>query len=198
MARRHRVAYLALALAIAVAGAAALASRGAGEASTKPSHVATFAWLHPRAVPATWSVLRLPGSSVRLPLPRGWSPAHGDAGTRTGELERSGKIVGYLNATPREGAETLGNWARFRPEHNRDEGDRDVRVLGSARGLRFPDGIGSCVLDAYLTGSGSRYRELACIVAGRSASAVIVAAAPPGRWRAEAAVLERAVSSFQT
>lgn len=133
-----------------------------------------------------------------MPLPNGWARARGDAGTRTAELKRpSGEIAGYLNATPREGAETPANWPRFRPEHDRDEGDRDVRLLASGQRLRFRSGTGSCVLDAYRTITGARYREIACIVAGRSASAVVVAAAPPRLWATEAPVLERAIAGFE-
>jgi hypothetical protein len=198
-ARRNLVVGAALAAAIAVAAAALLAASGGADGSTPAARPTAFDWLRPRAIPSAWSALRLPGSPARLPLPDGWRRAHGDPGTRTAELERrSGEIAGYLNATPRQGEETLRNWPRFRPDHNREEGDREVRVLASARGLRFHDGVGSCVLDAYLTSSGGRYREIACIVAGRSTSTVIVAAAPPRGWAAAAPVLERAVAGFQT
>lgn len=110
----------------------------------------------------------------------------------------SGRIVGYLNATPRQGSETLANWSDFRVDHNRDEGDRDVRLLGSASRIRFRSGAASCVLDSYSTSAGRRYCEIACLVAGRTASTVIVAAAPPGRWAEEAPLLERAVTDFTT
>jgi hypothetical protein len=111
---------------------------------------------------------------------------------------RSGRIAGYLNATPRQGTESLRNWAEFRVDHNRDEGDRQVRLLADATGLRFRSATGSCVLDSYRTESGHRYRELACIVSGRSATTVIVGAAPPDRWDAEAPTLEQAIDSFTT
>jgi hypothetical protein len=187
-----------LAVAAVVASALALA-RGSGEGLTAPARSRAFAWTGSRSIPPSWSWLRLPGSAVRLPLPDGWVPARGDAGTRTAELKRRpGEIVGYLNATPREGAETLANWPAFRPGHNREEGDRDVRLLASARDVRFRAATGSCVLDAYRTISGARYREIACLVAGRSASAVVVGAAPPRLWAAEAPVLERAVAGFET
>ena len=110
----------------------------------------------------------------------------------------SGEIAGYLNATPRQGAETPGNWTRFRVAHNREEGDRDVRLLAAATGLRFRAATGSCVLDSYRTATGGRYRELACIVSGRMASTVIVAAAPPARWGVEAPTIERAITGFTT
>ena len=92
---------------VGVLAAAALGlARGSGKGMTGRGRSHAFAWTGSRAIPSSWSRLRLPRSAVRLPLPDGWAPARGDAGTRTGELERrSGEIVGCLNATPREGAE---------------------------------------------------------------------------------------------
>ena len=108
-----------------------------------------------------------------------------------------GAIRGYLNATPRSGSETLGNWSRFRPAHNRAEGDRDVRAEDAATHLRFPAGTGSCVMDRYRTVSAA-YREIACLVRGAHASTVIVAAAQPQDWALLSPVLQRAVASFST
>jgi len=73
-----------------------------------------------------------------------------------------------------------------------------VRTLASATGLHFRSGSGSCVIDSYLTTSGNRYREIACIVEGRAATTVIVVAAPPSHWAAERPTLERAIDSFTT
>jgi hypothetical protein len=110
-------------------------------------------------------------------------------------LDRRDRIHAYLDATPRQGAETLANWSRFRPEHNRREGDRGVRLIASATDLSFRSGRGSCVIDHYTT-SKATYREIACLVSGPSSSAVVVAAAPTALWNTHAATLERAVSSF--
>jgi hypothetical protein len=190
-------------LAAAVAGATG--GRGPGAIGRRdPSrpmmlHASAFAWLRPGVAPAGWSAWRLPSSPARLPAPRGWRHEHGDAGTRTEVLRtRSGRIAGYLNATPRQGAESLRNWTDFRVAHNREEGDREVRLLAGATGLRFRSATGSCVLDSYRTESGHRYREVACIVAGRSATTVIVGAAPPDRWNAEAPTIQQAIDSFTT
>jgi hypothetical protein len=182
------------------AAAVALAAGGAGQgpppAASRPL---AFRWVQPSPLPAGWSAQRLPGSPARLPAPAGWRPAVTDPGTRTTILrDGSGRIAGYLNATPRQGGETLQNWHRFRIEHNRDEEERDVTLEAAASGLRFRTGSGSCVIDSYRTTSGSRYRELACIVQGRSAATVIVGAAPPSRWAGEAPTLRRAVDSFTT
>jgi hypothetical protein len=196
---------LALAIPVALIGlltivAVALA---AGDGSGSKPHVgrppAAFAWLHPEAVPRGWRTLRLPGSAASLSAPATWEPARSDAGTKT-LVSRgpSGGIVGYLNATPRQGDENAANWAGFRVAHNRGEGDREERRLAAARDLHFRSATGSCVIDSYLTSSGNRYREIACLVAGRSSTTVIVAAAPPSRWHAERSVLQRAVSAFTT
>lgn len=182
---------------LAIAAFAVASSEGSDAAAT--THGTAFAWLHPTAVPAGWVTHRLPGSPARLSAPPSWHAAPGDPGTRTMvSRSPSGRIVGYLNATPRQGSETLANWSDFRVDHNRDEGDRDVRLLASASRLPFRSGTASCVLDSYSTSSGNRYREIACLVSGRTASTVIVAAAPPGRWADEAPRLERAVTDFTT
>jgi hypothetical protein len=110
-------------------------------------------------------------------------------------LGAGGRIDGYLNATPKQGAETLANWSRFRPEHNLGEGDRSVHVIASANQLSFRSGPGSCVIDDYTT-SKATYREIACLVSGPRSSAVVVAAAPIALWDQRAATLERAISSF--
>jgi hypothetical protein len=185
-----------------LAGAALAVANVAGSDShrARASHRdGGFAWLHPAAVPAGWSDTRLPGSPARLAAPPGWRPAHGDPGTATMVTRTpSGEIVGYLNATPRQGEETASSWSSFRPDHNRDEGDLHVKLLASATDLRFRSGRGSCVIDSYATSSGQRYREIGCLVSGRTASTVIVAAAPPARWMRMAPRLERAIDSFTT
>jgi hypothetical protein len=180
--------------------AVALAAGGGRESKQHlRSHPAAFAWLHPGVAPTDWKTVRLSGSPARLSAPASWESAPGDPGTRTlVSRARSGKIIGYLNATPRQGDESAADWAGFRVEHNREEGDREVRRLASARGLHFRSATGSCVIDSYLTTTGNRYREIACLVAGRSATTVIVAAAPPSRWRSEGPLLRRAVNAFTT
>jgi hypothetical protein len=154
-----------------------------------------FAWLRPAPPPAGWKVARIPPGST-LAYPPGWRPITTDPGTATvallGARER---IDGYLNATPEQGSETLANWSRFRVDHNRGEGNRHVRLVASANGLRFRSGRGSCVIDSYTT-SKAAYREIACLVAGPNSSAVVVAAAPADQWHDRAATLQRAVSSF--
>jgi hypothetical protein len=134
-----------------------------------------------------------------LAYPPSWKPQHGDPGTATAALVGSGgRFLGYLNVTPRQGAETLANWASFRIEHNGDEGDRAIRRMAAATGLHFLGGHGSCVKDAYTTAARSRYIEIACLVSGTRTESVIVGAAPPADWAAESAAIERAIEGVRT
>ena len=111
------------------------------------------------------------------------------------ELRRRARIAGYLNATPKQGSETLSNWSRFRTQHNRGEGDVSVRLVASSKDVPFASGRGSCVIDDYMT-SIAGYREIACLVASMRSTAVVVAAAPRPLWNQTSQTLERAVSSF--
>jgi hypothetical protein len=179
---------------VAVAAVVLIVGVGGGQSSHRRAS-GPFAWLHPVSPPTSWSVARTAGGAT-LAYPPAWRPIKTDPGTASAALlGRGGRIDGYLNVTPKQGAETLANWSRFRPEHNRGEGDRSVRLLASSSGLTFRSGRGSCVIDAYRTSTGA-YREIACLVAGRRSSAVVVAAAPSALWDRQAATLKRAVSSF--
>jgi len=153
-----------------------------------------FAWLKPASPPTGWNVARTRGGAM-LAYPPGWTSIKTDPGTASVALLGGGeRIDGYLNATPRQGNETLADWSRFRPQHNEGEGDRGVRLV-AATTARFRAGRGACVIDTYTTSKAS-YREIACLVSGPSSSAVVVAAAPTALWDQQAATLQRAVSSF--
>ena len=170
----------------------ALALAGCGA-----SQSGAFAWLHPQPTPSEWKVAQIP-SGAELAYPGSWQLQHGDAGTATAALlAGDGSFLGYLNLTPRQGAETLENWASFRTEHNSEEGDRSVRRLSSATGLRFRNGHGSCVKDSYATQIGAHFIEIACLVAGPHGETVVVGAAPPDRWSQGSSVLERAIEGFR-
>jgi hypothetical protein len=183
---------------VALAAAAVVLFVGVGGGQDGHRHASgPFAWLHPASPPAGWTVARTARGGA-LAYPPGWKRIKTDPGTASAALlGRGGRIDGYLNATPKQGKETLANWSRFRPAHNREEGDRNVRVIASAAELKFRDGRGACVIDTYTTSKAS-YQEIACLVAGRTSSAVIVAAAPVELWNGQAATLRRAVSSFGT
>ena len=180
-------------VAVTVAAVALIVGLGCGGESSH-RRPGPFAWLHPASPPAGWRVARSSGGA--LAYPPGWRAITTDPGTASVALLGGGdRIDGYLNATPKQGAETLANWSRFRPEHNLGEGDRSVHLIASANHLSFRSGPGSCVIDDYTT-SKATYREIACLVSGPRSSAVVVAAAPIALWDQQAATLERAVSSF--
>jgi len=186
----------ALVAVLVLAGCGGAARQGGGHASGAP---APFAWLRPAAVPADWRIGRLPSRTAAVGYPPGWRAIRTDPGTFSAALLGAhDRIRGYVNATPRSGAETLANWPSFRPAHNAEEGDRNVISEASASGLRFWSGTGSCVIDRYATTTDARYREIACIVRGARGTAVVVAAARPADWKRLAPQLERAVAGFAT
>jgi hypothetical protein len=131
-----------------------------------------------------------------LAYPPTWHTIPSDPGTSSAALTGPrGTIASYLNATPQDGAETLGNWGRFRPHHVAEEGARDVRLLASATDLPFRSGRGSCVIDSYST-SRTSYLEIACLVKGTGRGTVVVGAAQPGVWATQGPNIERAISGF--
>jgi len=153
-----------------------------------------FAWLRPALPPVGWQVARTPNGAA-LAYPPGWKAIKTDPGTASVALRSSGgRIDGYLNVTPKQGAETLANWSRFRPQKNRAEGARNVRLLAATNDAHFRSARGSCVIDAYTT-SLTTYEEIACLVSRPGSSEVVVAAAPTQLWQERTAALERAVSS---
>ena len=202
--RRPILAVLSLAVAAIAVGCGAsnpappAATTAAATMSGTTAEPSGFAWLRPAPPPTDWPAVRIPTGAV-MPYPAAWRRVHGDAGTATAVLkDAADHVLGYLNVTPREGAEALGTWAAFRTGHNADEGDRAVTTLAAATGLRFRTGQGSCVRDAYTTSTGARYIELACLVQGPRAASVIVGAAPPATWTRTAPLIERAISAFTT
>jgi hypothetical protein len=189
---------LAVAIGAALALGAALTACGSG-ASPPAGNPQAFGWLRPSPPPRAWQQNPLPDGSARLAYPAGWRPIRSDPGTFSAALRAGdGEIQGYLNATPQQGDETLAGWSSFRPDHNRDEGDVNVTLDAAATNLRFPGARGSCVIDDYTSSTGHRYREIACIVAGASATTVVVGAAPPQQWGQQGPAIERAISSFIT
>jgi hypothetical protein len=171
----------------------------AGGSQSSHRRPGRFAWLHPASPPIGWNVAHT-SDGAALAYPPGWKPIETDAGAASVALLRGGdripdRIAAYLNATPKQGSETVANWTRFRLQHNRGEDNRNVRLIAAAKDLTFRSGRGSCVIDDYTT-SKATYREIACIVSSSRATGVVVAAAPRGLWDQQATTLERAVSSF--
>ena len=186
----------ALGLSAVGAGVVALIIALAAAGGTSPRRASgAFAWLRAASPPVGWQVARTPDGAA-LAYPPGWTTIKTDPGTASVALRgNGGRIDGYLNVTPKQGAETLANWSRFRPQKNRAEGARDVRLLAATSDAHFRSARGSCVIDSYTT-SLTTYQEIACLVAGPGSSDVVVAAAPARLWQERSAVLERAVSSF--
>lgn len=179
-----------------ILGLAGCGSSGTGGTGIRAG--AAFSWLHPQTPPAGWRVVTIP-TGATMAYPPGWRRQRSDAGTATAVLRTAGGAYrAYVNLTPRQGAETLSDWASFRVEHNAEEGDRHVKRLSAATRLHFLTGNGSCVKDAYTTQTGAPYIELACLVAGRRTESVIVATAPPARWASESATLEREIEAIRT
>lgn len=138
----------------------------------------------------------LPSGDASIAYPRDWQTFQTDPGTISVAPVHGGPFIGYLNLTPRQGGETLANFPAFRLAHNREEGDRAVKRLASARDVRFSGGHGSCVADDYLSRvKSNRFREVACLVAGRRASTVVIGSAPPARWSTQGPIIERAIES---
>jgi len=190
-----RLPLTARAMVIGLVVAACAVSLGAGRHSSHDPGSHAFSWLRPAPPPPGWNLAR--STAAALAYPPGWTPIKTDPGTASvALLGNAGAIDAYLNVTPRQGKETLANWNHFRPAHNKGEGNKNVRVIAASTNLNFRSGRGSCVIDDYTTTSKARYREIACFVAGRTSSAVIVAAAPTALWDQQAVTLQHAVSSF--
>ena len=190
-----RVKRLAAAALLLVAGTAGVVPAAAAPHQGPP---AAFSWLRPAPPPAGWKAAPLEGGAATLFYPPAWHAIQTDPGTASAGLIGSHhRLVGYLNATPQQGAETLANWIEFRPEHVAKEGARHVRRTAAANALAFRSGRGACVIDTYQT-SKARYREIACLVSGVHATTVIVGAAQLGSWARLAPSIERSISAFET
>lgn len=171
-------------------------STSSSTGSTPPKRA--FSWFVAKAAPSGWQSVRIP-SGAEMFYPASWRREDGDPGTATAALLTSkGAFLGYLNITPQQGPEKLTGWAAFRIHHDKEEGDQHVKQLASAAGLRFRTGRGSCVEDSYSTEIHKHYIEIACIVAGKKATTVIVGAAPPSAWPRQAPVIERAIEGLET
>ena len=182
------------ALAIALAVVVSVIASGCGGHSATSS---SSTWLTPTATPAGWATVTI-ARGATISYPPGWRRVHGDRGTASVMLfGPHQRILGYLNLTPRQGSESQSNWARFRVDHNREEGERAVRTLRAARDLRFLTGHGSCVQDSYTTAAATHFIEIACLIGGRRSSFVAVGATPPDQWPKMSALIERAIEGVR-
>jgi hypothetical protein len=152
----------------------------------------------PIPTPRGWSKVTIPSGAATLAYPSVWTSIPGDSGTVSLALRgEGGSYRGYLNVTPREGAEQLAGWAKFRTVRNEGDGDTHVRALASSEHVAFADARGSCVVDDYISRVGShRYRELACLVKGRHTTSVFVGATLLGEWPQLGPVVERSAAAL--
>jgi hypothetical protein len=174
-------------------------SKAAAETSRGDAHRAgAFARLIRAPAPKTWSHATIASGGATLSYPPSWKPIPGDEGTVTVALrDNAGLYRGYLNVTPRQGAERLAGWAAFRTAHNMGEGDTRVRELAAAEHLRFGNARGSCVIDDYLSRVASHpYREVACLIAGARYTHVFVGATLRADWPSLGGVVERAAATL--
>jgi hypothetical protein len=188
-----------LAVAATIAAIVGIWSGAARGSVSVNGQAPAFRWLQPQPPPRGWKLARLPSGAASVAYPRTWRTIRTDPGTASVALIGHGhSIRGYLNLTPHQGTETLANWPTFRIQHvGEEEHSKDVRLIASAHGLRFRSGTGSCVIDSYPT-SRTRYREIACLVAGTRTSSVVVGAAPARTWAQQAKTIERAIAATAT
>jgi len=169
-----------------------------GTRTAEAQSVGAFSWLRAVRSPKTWTSATIASGGATLSYPSNWKPIPGDPGTVTAALRDSrGLYRGYLNVTPRQGAEQLAGWATFRATRNTQEGDRRTRIVAAAENLRLDRALGSCVVDDYLSRVGSHpYREVACIFTGSRYTNVFVGATLVRDWPTLGRVVERAASAF--
>ena len=150
------------------------------------------------ATPRGWRQATISSGAATLTYPSGWKTIPGDKGTVSLALrDRRGLYLGYLNVTPRQGAERLTGWDRFRIGRNAEEGDTHVREISASANVAFVNARGSCVLDDYISRVGAHpYRELACIVAGRHSTSVFVGASVVGEWSRLGPIVRHAAATL--
>jgi hypothetical protein len=155
--------------------------------------------LSAQRAPAGWHLLTLPDRAAVLAFPPSMHRAPGDRGTvSAAEFGHSGTYLMYLNATPKQGNETLSGWPEFRIDHVAEEEHTMPRLIAASHGVRFLGGTGSCVIDTYVTKvRANHYTEIACYVQGKTSSSVIIGAAPTADWARASGPLMRAVAAFQ-
>ncbi len=109
----------------------------------------------------------------------------------------AGTYLGYLNVTPRQGPETLQDWAAFRLAHLRGDDAVAVHKDAMVQSVRTETTVRSCVIDDYVTTvDHHRFHEVACYVTSGSVGSVVVAATPSGDPAHVWNQLERSVAAY--
>ncbi len=157
-----------------------------------------FPVLHPAAAPAGWPHLGLPNGTAVLSYPPSLRRVAGDTDAVSAALlSPGGAFQLYLNATPRQGAERLQDWAAFRLRLLLSDDAVSAHEVAAAQRVKFRVGTGSCLIDDYVTRIGAHhYEEMTCLVQGRTSASVIVAAAPAAMWAQARPLLFRAVGAY--
>ena len=140
----------------------------------------------------------MPNGTAVLSYPPSLRPVQSDKDAASvARLSPTGAYLLYLNVTPRQGDETLGNWATFRLKLLQEDDASSAHEVSAARGVRFRGGTGSCVMDDYITRIGAHhYEEIACLAQGQTGASVVVAAALASQWAKARPMLEQAVAAY--
>jgi hypothetical protein len=158
---------------------------------------APFAWLRPTSVPAGWDRVTTADGRVVLSYPPTFRIVHSDPGSVSVALGPGPKYRAYLNVTPRQGHETVSNFAAFRVNHIGEDHDMHVHRDGSIQGLPLGQNRASAVLDDYVTrAGGSHYREFAILVESGRGGWVVVGAAINSAFPRYRPLLEQAIAAF--
>jgi hypothetical protein len=192
------VALVVLAIAVVATGVL-LGVHGRGHHERRQAPTLSLAWFSATAAPARWHHDPLPGGAGVLAAPPQFQRLHADPGTVARGLGQAGQALPavYLDATPQQGDESLAGWPRFRLAHLTDDDASSADIDAAAAGLRFQGGIGSCVLDDYVTKvQANHFREVACFVHGQHGGSVIVAATLARDWNTYSALVERSVEAY--
>jgi hypothetical protein len=166
--------------------------------SASSATLGSFGWLASTTPPATWARLTVPSGLGTLSSPPGFRTVAGDPGTLSVALRNSaGTYLGYINVTPRQGPETLQDWAAFRITHLRGDDAVSVHEDAAVQSVRTAAAVRSCVIDDYVTTVGHHhFHEVACYVMKGSLGSVVVVATPSGDPAHVWTQLERAVAAY--
>ena len=159
----------------------------------------SFPALRPAVAPAGWRHAALPDGTAVLSYPPSMHPLAGDKfAVSAAKRSPGGAYQLYLNATPRQGTETLAHWAAFRLRLLRSDTAAVAHLDAAATGVKFRGGTGSCVIDDYISKIGRHhYQEIACLVQGRAGGSVVVGAAPTAQWASARPLLLQAVAAYE-
>lgn len=183
-------------LAVAAVIAGVLAASASGTSGSSPARA--FGLPAASSAPAGWHRATLAGGAAVLAYPPVMQLVSSDRGAASAaQLSSSGEYLLYLNATPKQGDESLRNWPQFRLGHLTDDDASSAHELATISGVRFLGGTGTCVKDDYVTKVGAHhFTEIACFVQGRTSASVIVAAAPTASWASLSGLLGRAIAGY--